>query len=459
MRPLTDKGNAERLFDAYGGILRYNPSIGWFVFAQGRWIQDDLYPLHLAADLLSSISQREVTEETPEDIAEAIRRWERLSQAASKIEAAVRLARSRPELQVRPEELDRNPWLLNCQNGIVNLQTGQLEDQDPERYMTKQVAARYEPEATAPRWMDFLDAITMGSREYRLTLQQAVGYSLTGTMGERCLFVLWGTGANGKSVFLDTLHDVLGSYAQNMPPDSLMWSPKGRPQSDTSHLAMLRGKRFVMTSEGEKGAHFSQSIVKSITGDHNITARFLYKNYFSFTPTFKVWFATNHMPNLVAVDAAIRDRIRRFPFRLYVPREERDPDLIQKLRAEASGILRWAVEGCVLWQACERQIQWSSEVTASSTEYFDEQDKIGQFILDCTASEINARVATRTLYEVYRKWSEKEGFRPGSHRSFSIALKEKGLEQRKIGGSNYWWHIGLTADAEAARYPGRDMWG
>lgn len=459
MHPLTDKGNAERIVSVYGPILRYNPAIGWLCFDGTRWVHDDLRPLHLSAELLSTITDREIKEDTPEEIAAAIQRWERLSSAAYRIESAVRLVRARPDIQVSPEELDANPWALNCANGVLDLRTGHLESHDPLHYQTQQVAARYDENATAPTWTRFLEEITLSSNEYQLTLQQAVGYSLTASTSERCLFVLWGTGANGKSVFLDTLHDVLGTYAQNMPPDSLMLSSFGRSQSDTSHLAMLRGKRFVTTSEGQKGAHFNQSIVKSITGDHNFTARFLYKNYFSFTPTFKLWFATNHMPNLSGVDAAIRNRIQRFPFRLFVPREDQDPDLMAKLRREASGILRWAVEGCILWQACERQIQWSQEVRSSSTEYFDEQDKVGQFIVEMTQSRLGARLASRDLYEVYKRWAESEGFRPGSHRSLAIALKEKGLELEKIGGGKYWLHIELTADGEAARISNRPMWG
>jgi P4 family phage/plasmid primase-like protien len=213
-------------------------------------------------------------------------------------------------------------------------------------YCTKMTAAS--PGGTCPLWNTFLDRVTDGDREFQAFLSRMVGYGLTADTREHALFFLYGTGANGKSVFLSTVAGILNDYAKSAAIETFIASPSEHHPTD---LAGLQGARLVTATETEDGRRWAESKIKTLTGGDRIAARFMRQDFFEFTPVFKLVIAGNHKPGLRSVDEAIRRRLHLVPFTVTIPPAERDLSLSHKLRAEWGGILGWALEGCLEWQA------------------------------------------------------------------------------------------------------------
>jgi len=273
-------------------------------------------------------------------------------------------------------------------------------------------------------------------------LQKAIGYALTGDVSEQVIFFLYGsTGKNGKSTFLNTIKDLLGDYAQNMQPDTLMVKQANRINND---VARLHGARYVAAVEGDEGQRLSEALVKQMTGGDTITARFLHQEHFDFVPTHKIFFATNHRPVIRGTDDAIWRRIRLVPFCITIPEDERDNRLLEKLRAELPGILMWAVEGCLLWQ--KEGLGVPPEVVEATNAYRSEMDLLAKFISDCCVQHINAKVPSSSLYDTYQGWCDENGERPLTKRLFGMRLDERGFQSGKSGGTRLWRGIGLVAN-------------
>jgi len=260
--------------------------------------------------------------------------------------------------------------------------------------LTKLAPTEYHPEATASTWTKFLERI-MPNAEIRAFLQRAAGYSLTGLTGEEALFVAYGTGRNGKSKFLGAVQDMLGpDYAQQMPPQTLML--KKGDSGASSELARLKGARFTATVETGEGGRLNEALVKQATGGDKISARYLFKEYFEFKPTHKIWLATNHKPTVRGTDEGIWSRIRLIPFEETIPEAERDQHLAEKLAKEAAGILAWAVQGCLAWQS--ERLAVPEAIRQATQDYRESMDQIGEFIDEmCVLGdmwEIGARTAT-----------------------------------------------------------------
>ena len=244
-------------------------------------------------------------------------------------------------LTVPQREWDRDPMLLGVENGVLDLRIGQPIDPDRRHYISRNVATRYIADATAPLWCAFLDRIMDGDLAMIAFLQRAVGYSLTGSTREQCMFIAHGPGANGKSVFLHTLRELVGDYGRDCPAETLLAK---RDQAINNDVARLASARLVCAVETEDGKRFAESLVKALTGGDTITARFLHREFFEFVPQFKLWLATNHKPTIRGDDHAIWRRIRLIPFAVTIPEAEQDGDLGAKLAEERAGILKWAVE-------------------------------------------------------------------------------------------------------------------
>lgn len=440
---LTDLGNARRLVKRHGENLRYCHLWGkWLVWNGRRWEKDETGAvLRLAKETVRSI-YNEASQEVEDAVRRKIADHARKSESALRIRAMVALAESEPGIPVLPGELDRDPWLLNCANGTIDLRTGELRPHRREDLITKIVPVEYDPEAPCPTWLAFLERIMDGKKKLIAFLQRAAGYSLTASTQEQCFFLLYGTGANGKSVFLTTILAVMGDYGIQAAPDLLL-AKSG--ESHPTEIADLFGARLVVATETEAGRRLAENLVKQLTGGDRLKARFMRQDFFEFEATHKIWLATNNKPIVKGTDYAIWRRIKLIPFTVTIPPEERDKSLPAKLRRELPGILAWAVEGCLEWQ--KRGLDEPAEVTAATAAYRDEQDILGSFITDCCIVNPLAKVAAKNLYKAYVNWCEENGEHPLAQRNFGMRLTERGFtSQRGTAGRHFWQGIGLRSD-------------
>ena len=344
---LTDMGNGYRFAAKHGNDLRYcHPWKTWLVWDGTRWAKDsDGEIVRRAKDTVKSI-YAEASHAQDSSDRRNIANHARRSEANSRLEAMIKQAQS--ELPVLPDELDSDPWLLNVKNGTLDLRTGELRPHNREDMITKFIPVTYDPDAQAPIWHGFLRRILNNNDNLVTFVQRAIGYSLTGDVSEQVFFMLYGTGANGKSVFLETVQSILGEdYAKSTPTSTIMIKNGSQNSND---LARLAGVRFVTVNEVEDGQNLAESLMKQLTGNDTITARFLYAEHFDYKPQFKLFIRANHKPVIKNTDEGIWRRIRLIPFTVTIPEEERDKRLLQKLKDELPGILAWAVEGCLEWQ-------------------------------------------------------------------------------------------------------------
>ena len=444
---LTDLGNAERLAASHGQTLRYCHAWGkWLHWNGQRWeIDENDEVVRRASETVRSI-QKEAALAVNEDIQDKILKWSKGSESRSRLTSLVQLAQAENVIGVGPDSLDRDPWLINARNGIVDLQTGALTEADPAQLITKLVPTQYNPEATCPMWIGFLNRI-MDRNDGMITyLQRAVGYAMTGSTREQCLFILYGRGANGKSVFLETLSAMLNDYAMRTPTDTLLVKRTGGIPND---VARLKGARLVTAVEADAGNKMAESLVKQITGGEKITARFLHREWFEFQPQFKVFLATNHKPVIVGTDHAIWRRIQLIPFTVTIPADEQDKDLALKLQGELSGILTWAVRGCIEWQRLG--LQPASEVVGATNSYRTEMDAVAGFLEDCCMLEAGAYVTMVSLYKAYSAWCDATREKALTKRELNSRMAERGYDKRRgTGGTWQWRGLGIKDETTQA---------
>lgn len=450
----TDLGNAERLVARHGEDLRYcHPWQKWLVWDGCRWRVDDTAEVHRRARETARSIYAEASAIPGTDQAAELRRkelgaWARRVEARDRLSAMVDLARSEESIPVLPPQLDADPWLLNCLNGTLDLRTGKLLPHEREHLLTKLAPVAYDPGATCPTWLAFLDVILRGDAEVIGFLQRFVGYALTGVIREHVLVTCYGTGSNGKGTFLGTLLGLLGDYAWQGTPDLLMSKDvEGHP----TDLTGLFGVRFAACSETESGRHFSEARVKTLTGGDRITARRMREDFWSFEPTHKLALATNHRPIIKSTDHGIWRRQRLVPFTVKIPNEHQDKQLPEKLRAELPGILRWALEGCLAWQ--RDGLGDASAIRDATEAWRDESDVLGGFLEACCEQGMRAVVPARELYARYLAYCEANREEPLKQKPFGQRLAEKGFLAIKGGkGARLWRGLKL---AEAATDPGK----
>ncbi|BBD81067.1 phage/plasmid primase, P4 family [Aerosticca soli] len=362
-----------------------------------------------------------------------------------------RLARADRRHAATTAEWDADPWLLNTPGGVVDLRTGRMRAHDRADRMTKITTAT--PRGDCPRWRTFMADVTGGDTALQSYLQRMAGYALTGSTQEHALFFLYGTGANGKSVFVNTLATILGDYAANAPMDTFMETRTDRHPTD---MASLRGARFVASIETEQGRRWAESKVKSLTGGDKISARFMRQDFFEFWPQFKLFVAGNHKPAIRNIDEAMKRRLHLIPFTITVPPERRDKHLQQKLLAERDGILAWALEGCLAWQRLGR-LDPPPQVVAATEEYFEAEDALGRWLEERCVREANAKSLTAELFTDWKQWAEAAGEFVGSQRRFSDLLITRGVEKwRNAAGIRGFRGVGLKHPMQPAYTPYAD---
>lgn len=439
---VTDLGNAGRLVAQHGKDLRYcHPWGKWLVWDGRHWRIDDTAEVERRAKETVRSIYAEAAREPDDKRREALAKHAVRSESASRISAMIDLARSEPGIPILPHEIDADPYLLGCLNGTLDLRTGTLRPHRREDFITKLVPVEYNPNAKCPLWHAFLWRIMDGNENLIRWLQKAVGYCLTADVSEHVLFILHGVGANGKSVFLRTLLNLLGPYGKPTDPDLLL---ARYGEAHPTGIADLMGARLAVTIETDEGRRMNETLVKWLTGGDKLKARFMRQDFFEFEPTFKLWIATNHKPMIRGTDDGIWRRLRLIPFAVTIPEHERDPKLIEKLKAELPGILRWAVEGCILWQ--QEGLGMPDEVRAATQAYRQEMDVLAQFLAECCVLEPNAKVFAKHLYPAYVKWCEENGERPLTQTAFGTRMAERGFEKVRWGPGWVYRGVGLLVN-------------
>ena len=451
---LTDLGNAKRLGARHGKDLRYCFKWGkWLIWDGRRWIKDENGAIdRRAKDTVSNI-YREAADSDDEKLRRAISGHANKSESEYRIKAMISLAKSQIEIPVDVSDLDKDIFLLNCENGTIDLRTGQLRDHRREDFITKLVPVTYDEKAECPLWAAFLNRIFDSNANLIKFLKKAIGYSLTGSTGERVIFIFHGAGDNGKTTFVSAIEEMLGDYALSTPTETLLHKKTDAISND---VARLNGARFVAAAESDAGKRLNEGLIKRLAGGkESITARFLHQEFFEFQPTFKIFLATNHKPSIKGRDNAIWNRIRLIPFGVTIPKEEQDQDLPNKLRAEFPGILRWAVEGALLWQT--EKLGLPSEVSEATKCYREESDDMRDFIEDRITVLGGHKTPAPAVWRAYQEWCVKKhmGADERSSRGELIEyLESLGFhrEREKSGehkGRFFWVGFGLKAEASA----------
>jgi len=437
---LTDLGNAERLVHHHGRDLRFCfPQNRFFVWTGQRWAEDDQGEVMRRAKATVQTIYGEARHVADDDRRAAIGRHAYRSENETRLRAMVNLARM--DLAVLPGGFDRDPWLLNVANGTLDLRTGRLLPHRREDMMTRQSPVRCDPDAVCPRWTAFLDEVMAGNQDMIRFLQRAVGYSLTGAVAEQCFFLLHGCGSNGKTVFLETVRAMLADYA--LQADFSTFLAKRNDPGTSNDLAALAGVRLVSASESGAGRSLNEPLIKALTGGEPVRARFLYSEFFEFHPVFKLWLATNHRPAIRDASLSIWRRVRLIPFEVVIPKERQDRGLLDKMKAELSGILNWAVAGCTAWQ--KDGLQEPDEVRAATESYRADQDIIGGFIEDRAELDPSATETTKALRMAYEGWCQDNGQDPVSPRTFATLLIAKGCQSGRTHQGRVWLGIRLRA--------------
>ena len=435
----TDTSSAFRLMREHGKDIRYVAAWKkWVVWTGQQWRMDDGYLIHTKGlEMVRSIYNELLKTDDPRERIE-IEKYAMQSEAVRRRKAFIEAASWIPELNITTNDVDKDPWLLNVRNGTINLRNGEYREQRREDMITKLANVEYQAQADCPEWKRFIREIMNYNTELINFLQTAVGWALTGDTSEQTMFILFGSGANGKSTFLNTVMRLLGDYAVAAPTETFM---KRNGDQISNDLARLRGIRLVTTTEAEQGKRLSEPLIKQITGNDALTARFLYGEFFDFVPTFKVFMATNHKPLIKGTDYGIWRRIKLIPFTTTIMPDRQDKRLEEKLLKEGPGILNWLIEGTKRWR--DRGLAAPVIINQATEEYRNEMDVLGNFIKECCVQGSGCSIRARELFRAYQEWCTENNEHACSERFLSLRLKELGIERSRTAEARYWKGIGL----------------
>lgn len=437
-----DLGNAHRILHRFGSQIRWvEQAAKWAVYRDGRWVLDDSqYVGWLVQEMIYNLPRTEGMGYAKGGARSDFTKWAKSQRMSGKITAALREAQRRRELQTGLTAFDVDPHLFNVANGIIDLRTGKLHEHVPvvvdavdtdgiptADLLMQQSPVRYDPDAPAALWQAFLDRV-MPDKEMQHYLQMIVGYSITGLTTEQALFIHHGSGANGKSVFLEVMSKVLGDYGQVVPRTTLLVSGTG--DEHPTAIARQVGKRFLQASETAAGRRLDEEMVKGLTGGEVQTARFMNKDFFDFKPTGKIHLVTNHLPRLTDAESIWR-RLHLIAWREKIAEHERDTQMAAKIIAqESEGVLAWAVQGAQRWFEQGRLIKpISSQMDLA--DYRTDQDEFGEFIrdrLEIVPPDPLVEVFTTTtaLYDAYKGWAYQSGHAKLMRKQdFARAMKER----------------------------------
>jgi putative DNA primase/helicase len=440
----NDNGNAKMFVDRYSEILRYihAPVESWFIWDGNRWAPDVVEGAnHLARELSDELIADSVKAPGRRDETK-LHRGIKIGDR-HKISSMLWLARSDPRIVIKREQIDVDNFLLGARNGVIDLRTGQRRDGRKGDFITKSCGCNFDSAATAPRWTAFLKEIFNEQDDLIQYIQRLVGYSLTGDTREQCLPFLYGSGANGKSTFVETLMELFGDYATTASQNILCLNRYAREPLD--EIASLEGARFVSFAE-TGDSHMAEVRIKQLTGGDTVTGKAHYKKAASYRPKFKLWIFGNSRPSIYGVDYAMWRRIKLIPFNVQFPIEEQDSTLKEKLLAQLSGILNWAIEGALAWQADGKLVPPKCVIEATE-EYRNDQDILRDFIAEKIKKAKGQQLAHKDLYRPYKAWNAEQGSdKTFSNKRLAKMFRDGGHKDCKAGGAANvlsWWGISL----------------
>lgn len=440
---LDDTGNAQRLTDAFGDVLKWSYiDKRWLFYKDGKWNYDNIGYHRTVADNAVELIERERPYYSDNDDKE--KAFEKHLKRSRSFTGKTNMLREAEHYSpLLPSMMDRKKNYLNCKNGIIDLKTGKFMPHCKEEYITKITRCAYNPDsADIPQWNKFLNDIFNGDADLVRYVQKAVGYSLSGSTAEQCAFFLFGTGRNGKSTFLEIIRSIFGDYATNIQPQTIMVKPNSGNAAN-SDIARLKGARLVTSVEPNEGMRIDEGLLKQLTGGDVVTARKLYGDEFEFKPEFKLWMATNHKPIIRGTDTGIWRRIHLIPFTVQIPENKADGHLKYKLAKELDGIFRWAIDGCMLWQ--KEGLRMPKAVLDAVKEYRHEMDVISAFIDNC-CNVGEGEVKASQLYAVYARWADENNEYKMSNTKFGMEMQKKYERVKKRDG---WCYIGISLGSDA----------
>jgi putative DNA primase/helicase len=448
----TDMGNAERLALRAKQKHLYVSGLDWLYWDGVRWDIDTMGYIEREARATVRAIYDEAKYASDPEISKRLGKHAVRSESATRLEAMMRLAKSYSELRADAKELDAYPHLLNVQNGVLNLETCELIDHNPELLLTKVANAEYDESAECPYWEETLERF-VPDEEVRAWLQKAIGYSMLGSYSE-FLFIPYGKGANGKSTILGAVRHVLGDYALEAAPE-LLSEKRERNAESNAAMADLRGIRFVTTIETGQGKKMAEAQMKQLTGEGKIKAKFMRQNWFEFDNQTAVWLATNHKPVVQGTDHAVWRRVRLVPFTETIPPEEQvEPAIVKReLALESAGILRWIVEGLLLYRIEGLEPEPKAVLEATQA-YRDEMDPLAGWIEDCCELDPRAHSPVAVVRASYEEHCMSSGNQyPLGGRTFKQELEERfGLKQdrRQVDAEKQRVWVGISIpDMEA----------
>jgi P4 family phage/plasmid primase-like protien len=435
-RSLSDTGNGRRLVDVFGAGVRYTTGLGWFVWKDGYWKPDreDLEVQELAKKIAPVISA-EVTR-YPESQQTDVIKWAHQSRSNSRLRGAVDSAKSDPRVEVLVDQWDNDENLLGVLNGVIDLRNGELLKGRPDLHITRRAPVAYTRGHTNVRWQQFIDFATGGDKEYQDWLQRAAGYSITGSNKYDLMFLVYGPAGSGKNTFVEAIVKALGTQQYAWPLDSsILAQGDGQANStDLYHWAQLRGRRMVWVDELPDSERMKENSVKKLTGSSEISARSPGEQPFTFQSQAKLWISTNHRP--IISDDAMWRRIRPIPF-TFVP-EVMDPGLKEYIfdpEGALPAVLSWAVEGAIkVYNSSSRDaLGWCTRVAEAAEIYRKNEDRIGIFLSEETLVNEGTSTSIKSLFGVYRVWSEERGERPMTQIAFHRKLSDRTLDVHGTG--------------------------
>lgn len=446
IRSYDDTGNADRFIDRYGNLYKYSYIANKFYIYDGmKWKVDDKGSIRkLIDEMIESIKDEkiihgdDVTEEEAREFFQKYYKKTRGTQAKKNI--MNELMHRRP---ATPDEFDKDDMLLNVANGYIDLTSRELYKHDINKMFSQITNTDYTEKMQPAVWLDFLNDIFAGDQKVIRYIQKALGYSLTGSTREQIMFILFGKGRNGKSIFVEVISEILGDYSNNMQAKSLMVKKNDNINTD---IARLSKARFVTSSEPNEGFRFDEGLIKQLTGGDKVTARFLYAEEFEYTPKFKIWVSTNHKPIIRGTDDGIWRRLVLIPFDVQIPEEKVDKDLKYKLLREAPAILNWMAEGAYMWM--QEGLAMPEKLKEASKAYRNEMDVIEQFIEDECKRVDDGKVKAHELYELYKKWADDNENYKMSNKDFGKKMKEK-FEYKRITSGMFYFGLEIPM-----KYPG-----
>jgi len=444
---LTDTGNANRFVRMWRDEMRYDHSVSsWFVW-NGRYWEQDFVGLCMerAKKTAARIYAEAAEDGLPDDVRTALVKHAKTSHGHDRLKAMIALAKSDPSVAVVHDVWDKDPWLLNVENGTLELRSGTFREHQRSDMLTHMSRIEYNPIATCPTW-DACLAQWQPQENIREFLRRGVGYSLTGNTREQKLFYLYGSGSNGKSVFLEACQFILGGYWLKSKSDSFMRQMNKNASGAQPDLVPLIGKRFVTTSEVAQSERLNEALVKDLTGGDTFAVRDLYRGMVNFTPQCKIWFYGNHKPRISSDDGGIWRRFLLVNFGVIIPEDQRDPELLNKLRAEASGILNWALAGLREWM--KGGLKTPDEINRATAEYRQAEDVIGRFIDDALIISPMNSLTGQQMYQSYTTWCKANGEFAKRQNEFSEAMKNRGFNKQRVSTGVKYIGVGTRMERE-----------